>query len=237
VTMFLHEVHRVIGKREDEFEAAYRDPGGWMDILGRETDGRLLYYANQAHGTGPAYRTVTVTAVADGAAYERLARRVQDGNLASWVRRVDDLRHEVRSKILLPVSWSPMGEVDLTSVPTTPQDHAPTLVMEDTGWPYATLDEYTEFWEKDYWPMLSGQPEATRLLEIKAVWVTALGSGRRPEAILWQRIHSMERLMELLAYEIPPARKAAGTYMARALEVRDQWESRMLRCASWSPLS
>ena len=60
---------------------------------------------------------------------------------------------------------------------------------------------------------------------------------RRPEAILWQRIHSLERLMELLSMELPPSRKAAGTYMARALEVRDQWESRLLRCASWSPLS
>ena len=36
----------------------------------------------------------------------------------------------------------------------------------------------------------------------------ALGAGRRPEAILWQRIHNLDRLIELLSTEVPPERKA-----------------------------
>ena len=30
--LLLHEVHTVAGKQEDEFEAAFRDPGGCEDL-------------------------------------------------------------------------------------------------------------------------------------------------------------------------------------------------------------
>ena len=53
--------------------------------------------------------------------------------------------------------------------------------MEDTGWPHVPIDDYVDFWERDYYPLLANQPEATRLLEIQACWVPALGAGRRPE--------------------------------------------------------
>ncbi len=65
-----------------------------------------------------AYNVVTLTGIADGAAWERLARRAQRGDLAPWMRELDNLRHEVTGKILLPVEWSPLQEVDLTTVPT-----------------------------------------------------------------------------------------------------------------------
>jgi len=235
VTLYLHEVHRVVGRAEDEFEAAYRDPGGWMDLLGQGRDARLLYYLNQAHGTGPSYRVVTITAVHDGAAWERLARRVRDGDLAGWAARTDALRHDGVGKLLLPVAWSPLTDLDLDSVGASVADHAPTLFMEDTGWPDAPLDDYVGFWGRDYHPLLASQPDATRLLEIQACWVPAHGTGRRPEAILWQRIHSLDRLRQLLSTEVPPEHRAAGTYMANALTYRDQWESRLLRTATWSP--
>ncbi len=235
MTLYLHEVHRVIGSREDEFEAAYRDPGGWMDRLGAGPDARLLYFLHHAHGSGPSYRVVTITAVADGAAWERLARRQLDGDLTGWSLATDALRYEVTSKLLLPVSWSPLADVDLTGVPTSPAEHEPSLFMEDTGWPDSSLDAYVEFWGRDYHPLLAQQPAATRLLEIQACWVPAWGTGRRKEAILWQRVHNLDRLEQLLTAEVPPQQKAPGTYMADALVYRDQWESRLLRTASWSP--
>jgi hypothetical protein len=235
MTLYLHEVHQVIGAAEDAFEAAFRDPGGWMDALGHGEDARLLYYANQAHGTGPSYRVVTITAVHDGAAWERLVRRVATGDLAAWARATDERRRSVVGKVLVPVPWSPLSDLDLTTVASTPADHPPTLFMEDTGWPHVALDDYVEFWERDYLPLLSRQPEATRLLEIQACWVTALGAGLRPEAILWQRVHSQDRLLDLLTTEVPHERRAPGTYMADALTYRDRWESRLLRTAPWSP--
>ena len=154
-----------------------------MQRLGERDDARLLWFATQAHGTGPAYRVITITAIADGAAWERLARNMQDGELTDWVHHTDSLRHDVTAKLLLPVRWSPLNEMDLAAEPAVPADHEPTLFMEDTGWPHTPLDDYVDFWERDYYPLLAHQPEATRLLEIQACWVPALGAGRRPEAI------------------------------------------------------
>ena len=38
--LFMHEVHKVRGRAEDEFEAAFR--GGWLPMLGDGDDARLL---------------------------------------------------------------------------------------------------------------------------------------------------------------------------------------------------
>ena len=70
--LFLHEVHQVAGLKEDEFEAAFRE--GWMPTLAKDDDARLLWYANHAVGSGVSYNVITVTALRDGAAWERLAR-------------------------------------------------------------------------------------------------------------------------------------------------------------------
>src|SRR5690349_6001180 len=126
--LLLHEIHTVAGRHEDEFEAAFRD--GWMPTLARDDDARLLYFLRLAHGTGRAYHTVTITGLRDGAAYERLATRVQRGDLRTWAADLDRLRHEVAGKILLPVDWSPMGDVDLATVPTDGREHDPVLYME-----------------------------------------------------------------------------------------------------------
>src|ERR1700753_950603 len=91
--LFMHEVHKVRGRAEDEFEAAFRD--GWMATLGAGDEARLLWDANQAHGSGPAYTVVTVTAVRDGAAWERLGLRIQTGALRQWMRALDELPHAV----------------------------------------------------------------------------------------------------------------------------------------------
>ena len=209
-----------------------------MELVAGLDDGasaRLLWYANHAHGSGPAYNVVTITALADGAAWERLARQIQRGGLAAWSERLDTLRHDVDAKLLLPVHWSPLQDVDLSSVPATPQDHELSMFMEDTGWPDAPLDDYIDFWGEVYYPLLARQPAGTGLLEIQACFQPAYGTHRRREAILLQKIHRHDRLLELLTTETPPERKAAGTYMAEALTYRDQWESRLLRASRWSP--
>ena len=115
--LFMHEVHKVRGRAEDEFEAAFRD--GWMPMLAAGDDARLLWYTNHAHGSGPAYTVVTVTAVRDGAAWERLALRVQKGDLQQWMRDLDELRHDVEAKLLVPLPWSPLQDVASTRCRST----------------------------------------------------------------------------------------------------------------------
>ncbi len=119
--LFMHEVHTVRGRAEDDFEAAFRD--GWMPMLGTGDDARLLWYTNHAHGSGPAYTVVTVTAVRDGTAWERLALRIQKGDLRKWMRDLDELRHDVDAKLLVPLAWSPLKDVDFDDVPTDGREH------------------------------------------------------------------------------------------------------------------
>jgi hypothetical protein len=235
--LLLHEVHRVRGAREDDFEAAFRDQ--WLPELAAGDDARLLYFMHLAHGSGRAYTMVTVTGVRDGAAYERLARSVQDGPLRGWAHDVDQLRHGVTGKVLLPVPWSPPLVEDLDAVPTTPGEHPLTIFMEDTAWPDdGMLDDYLAKAQAVYAPSLVESRKGGRaILELQAVFQTAFGTGRRSEVVLWQQVLDHARLLWLLENEVAPEHRQPGSWMHDALEVRDDWESRLLRTVAWSPLS
>lgn len=234
--LFVHEVHRVVGREEDEFETAFRE--GWMPRLAEGDDARLLWYTNHAHGSGVSYNVVTITAVRDGAAWERLARRLQQGDLSDWAREVDTYRHDVTGKILVPVYWSPLQEVDLGSVPTDGREHELSLFMEDTGWPYAPIDDYIRCWDELYYQPLLGyaRDRGHVTIDIQACFQVAHGTGLRREAMLWQKIADPTTLLHLLTTDLPPERREPGTYMYDSLDYRDQWESKLLRASKWSPL-
>lgn len=230
MTLFLHETHRVRGEQEEAFESHYRE---YMGALSTTDDARLCWFTHQAHGSGPAYRICTVTAVRDGVAYGRLLDRVATGDLQAWARVRDGLQYDSVGKVLHPLAWSPIHELDLDTVPVDPSvEHELSLFMEDTGWPHKPLDDYTAFWGDVYRPLM----EKSQLLRIEACFQVAFGSGKRPEAILMQKVINHEGLMRLFETETPAAMKQPGTFMHDALQVRDQWESRLLRTSSWSPL-
>jgi hypothetical protein len=233
--LFLHEVHTLAGAREDEFEQHVRE--GWVTGLAHDSDARLVWYLKLAHGTGRAYQATTVTAIRDGAAYERLARRVHDGDLRSWSAAADTMRREVAGKVLLPVSWSPNADLDLDAIPVAVStERSQTLFMEDSAWPYeGRLDDYLEKARTHYAPSLQEHTERS-LLELVGVFQAALGAPRRREVVLWQRVLFPERLPGLFTHDLPARVKGPGTWMHDALEVRDDWESRLLRTATWSPL-
>ncbi len=232
--LFLHETHKVKGQLEAGFEAAIRD--GWMRTLAQGDDARLLYYAHHAHGSGMSYQVVTLTAIRDGAAWERLARRIQHGDLQAFMTQLDQLRHDVSGKLLLPVHWSPLQSVDFATVPTDARSHELTLFMEDTGWPESTLDDYIRMWDVDYYQVLSRYEVGKRLLDIQACFQVAHGTHLRREAILWQKVLDPQVLLHLLTHETPPEQKGPNSYMSTALKYRDQWQSRLLRTSAWSPL-
>jgi hypothetical protein len=232
--LFLHETHKVKGTCEQAFEAAMRD--GWMRRLAEGGDARLLWYANHAHGSGMSYQVLTITGIADGAAWERLALRIQKGDLQKFATELDELRHDVTGKLLLPVYWSPIQRIDLASVPTDGRQHELSLFMEDTGWPYSSLDDYIRMWDVDYYQVLQRYELGRRLLDIQACFQVAHGTHLRREAILWQKIVDHQALLHLLTHETPPEQKTANSYMITALKYRDQWQSRLLRTSSWSPL-
>ena len=230
--LFMHEVHQVKGTKEDEFEAVYRD--GWMPMLAKSDDARLLWYTNHAHGSGVSYNVVTVTALRDAEAWERLVYRIQRGDLQDWMRQLDELRHDVIGKLQVPLVWSPMQEVDFASVPTDGTAHEPTMYMEDTMWPYdGKFVDYIEACGDVYSKSLQ---HPNQFIEIQAASQPAFGSQIRGEVTLMQRILDLTRLGQLLSREMDRSYRAPGTWMYDALAVRDQWESKLLRTSTWSPL-
>jgi hypothetical protein len=202
--LFLNETHKVIGRHAAEFEAVFREQ--WLGALARTGDARLGWYFNHAMGSGPAYQVVTVTAVADGAAWDRYTHRVLAGDLAPLSARLDAYRYEVVGKITTPVYWSALQEVDLEAVPTDGAEHPLSVFMQDTGWPDRSLEEYIELWNHDYWQHM-------------------------------RQIVNFDTLGNLLiSVEEHDPSTWPGSYMAKGLEIRDQWESKLLRTAAWSPL-
>ena len=78
--LYLHETHKVIGREAAPFEQLVREE--WMPALAERDGARLLWYLNHAMGSGPSYQVVTITALSDGEAWETLARRMLEGDLA-----------------------------------------------------------------------------------------------------------------------------------------------------------
>jgi hypothetical protein len=235
--LFLHETHSVIGRCEEEFEQVFRGPEGFMARVADGSDARLLWYLEHVHGTGPAYQVVTVTAVRDGAEWERLAGRISRGDLRDWVGQVDRLRHDSVAKVLQPLPWSALQEVELATVPVGKDgvEHGLVLFMEDTAAPHVgRVHDYIEAAGGQYAPSLQ---RPNPLLEMVAAFQPVFGTGRRREIVLWQRVADHQALLGLFTSEVPARFKAPGTWMHDALEVRDEWTSRLLRTASWSPLA
>lgn len=227
----MHEVHKVRGRCEDDFEAAFRQ--GWMPMLAAGDDARLLWYADHAQGSGPSYTVVTVTAVRDGAAWERLALRVQQGDLQAWMRELDDLRYDVEAKLLAPLPWSPLQEITSQEVPVDGREHELTLYMEDTMWPYP--DKFEEYIARSGDVYAQSLQRPASMLVIQAAFQPALGSHLHREVVLMQRVQRPDQLLGLLQTRIPAEYRAPGTWMHDALDLRDQWTSRLLRTSAWSP--
>jgi hypothetical protein len=230
--LLMHEVHKIKGSKEDEFEAVYRD--GWMPLLAKSDDARLLWYTNHAHGSGMSYQVVTVTALRDAPAWERLVDRIHRGDLQTWMRDLDELRHEVTGTLQVPLAWSPLQDIKLGAVPTDGTAHEPTMYMEDTMWPYdGKFVDYIEACGEVYSHSLQYE---NPFITIESAVQPAFGSQIRGEVTLMQRIHKLDQLAHLLASDMDPAHRGPGTWMHDALAVRDQWESKLLRTSTWSPL-
>src|SRR5262249_25626356 len=148
--LFVHETHEVAGGKMEEFEEAVRTL--WRPLVEERGGGRLLWFLHLTHGTGGSYQAGPITAVRawatsaagrDWAAWGALRERTAgDARYRDWQRRVWEVRREVTAKMLEPVPWSPLGDIDLDAPPPTASVEKPALYLHDTGWPYpGKLDE------------------------------------------------------------------------------------------------
>src|SRR5437867_4174684 len=227
--IYVHEVYEVLGGKMEEFGDAVRRQ--WRPLLEEGERARLLWFWEVAHGTGPSYQAVSLTGVRDWAAWgDLVGRAAADPRFKDWRRRVWTLRREVTAKVLLPVPWSPLGDVDLAASPAEAEPELPALYLHDTGWPFTgKLDEYVEALGAIFYP----QTRRARMISVAACFTVAPGTGRHHEVVLLQRIEDWEQFSRLLARGEQGAQR--GGWMEEGLRYRDRWESKLLRCARWSP--
>jgi hypothetical protein len=240
LVLFVHEVHTVVGREADEFDALYRDE--WIPALAQQSGVRVLWFLHQAHGTGPAYIAVSILGVDSLDSLGDLDSRVRTGDLHGLSAATDALRHGHVAKVLTPTAFSALQEIDLATVPASRAQLAgsdPVLFMEDTAWPHrGRFDDYLAKAEAIYVPTLERSARTNRnIIELVGAFTSMFGSGRHREVVLWQRVLNPEALLGLLSREVPEEHRAPGTWMHEALDVRDRWESRLLRTAAWSPLA
>lgn len=225
------EENRVIGRKKDEFEETYRR--GWLKLRD-DPDLTPLWYFDVVHGAGPSYRVLTVTAIPDGAAFERVNQRVAEGDLTSWVAELDSYRYESVSRVVTPMSWSPLRELP-TDLADISENRQKTFYWYTRGWPHLTQEEYMRFlyerWYKPDQGVLDGG-----VAEVDAFFETVWGSGRKPEGIELAKIISIPKLQLLLQEDESMQMDWRADYLQSGLEVRDKWDTTLLRTSPWSPL-
>ncbi|CAM3344077.1 hypothetical protein BST27_19785 [Mycobacterium intermedium] len=229
--LFMHEVHKVRACAKGAFQALFRE--GWMPMLGASDDARLLWYADQICGSGPNSSVTTITAIQDGVAWDHLCRRIQNGDLNKWIREIDQLRHEVEAKLLVPLPWSPLRDVALDKVPIGGVQHASSIYIEETLWPYRNaLPACVERCGELYASSLEGP---SSMCNMRAAFQPALVSQLQNEVTLIQRIQRPDALFDLLRTRTPGECRTPGAWMHDALDLRE-WTRRLLRTSTWSPM-
>jgi len=227
--IFVHEIHEVMAGKMEAFGEAVRTV--WRPLLEERGEARLCWFWELTHGTGPSYQVVSITAVRDLATWGAIVERGRtDPRVREWQKLSWTLRRDSVSKVLVPTAWSALQEVDLAAPPVNATVAEPTLYLHDTGWPFpGKLEEYTEALGSIFYP----QAKQSRMIEIAACWTVLPGTGRHHEVVLLQKILDWERFAQLLTRGEQGAQK--GGWMEAGLRYRDRWESKLLRCARWSP--
>ena len=203
----------------------------WRPLMEGRGEARLLWFWELTHGTGASYQAVSITAIRDWQTWGEITERM--GSDAGWracEAQLWTLRREVTRKLLVPAPWSPLQTVDLTAPESAPAA-TPGLYLHDTGWPYpGKLGDYLGALGSVYLP----QVRQSKMISVEACWMVAPGTGRHHEVVLLQKILDWPRFTELLAKGEQGAQR--GGWMIEGLKYRERWESKLLRCASWSPL-
>ena len=126
--LFLHDVHAAIGEHEIDLDEAVRDV--YAPTVA-DDDARLAWYLYSTHGAGDAYIVNVYTALRDGAAWERLSRRLRYGDLADWLLQIDRITYWSESTLLVSTEWSPTAAFDLDALPAGPVEHDVRVFRED----------------------------------------------------------------------------------------------------------
>lgn len=230
--LFIHEIHSVPGNNGEHYEALLRDR--WAPALARQDGIRLVWCARSMAGAISYPELITLTAVSDTDAFERLAERARSGDLRDDYQVLHDARTHVTTRLVKSLAFSPLA-VDLADIPGAPVDTGRTeMFMHDTVPPRPGMQRSYEKAMGDFFMKMidvEGIP-----IKIWAGLETVMGGGTVPENLMISHIGSAAAGAGLLMMEPPRSAFEPGQWMAEALTLRDTWTSRLIRTVSWSPI-
>ena len=225
--IYVHETHEIAGGKMEEFAAAVRDVVAAAARGARRRAARVVLGAD-ARDRARATRRSRSPPCATGTAWGDLVGR---GIVRDWQREAAALRKDVVAKVLLPAAWSPLQAVDL-----------------DDPWPLAEATQPAHVPARH---RLAVPGPARGVRRCARAGAPAAGGAHRHDV--------GGRVLDDGAGNGPPARGPAppaarqtgtrsrgcspegehdapkGGWMEEGLRYRDRWESKLLRCARWSP--
>ena len=215
--LFLRDEYAAVGEREIDLDDAIRD--GYAPAIA-DDDARLAWYLYSTHGAGDAYYTIVITALRDGAAWERLSRRLRYGDLKDWSTELDSMTYASRSSLMVSTDWSPLAGVDLDAFPGAPTEHEVSLFREDT------LEGVA------FEPSFAVPPAGDTILTCLAGFAPLMGD--EPVRILYG-VAPVEALEPALADDSGWTDWSGS--LVPTLPAGARRSSRMLRDVSWSPMA
>jgi hypothetical protein len=226
--LYLHQVHELAPQKEPLFEKFVRDT--WLPAVNSHIGARFAWYGTSTHAARFADEAITIVAFDHTAAFARFAdaERASDATRALAAHRVD-----VQTRLLQPVDYDPWTAAG-RAIPSVRVDGPVTIYMHDFVHPViGQMRAYVDLMREQYMAMTD---KGLLGLVPRASWRTVGGGGPIPEMFNLSQIRDVDALVALLAHEIPRENKTNRSWMWNALATRDQWTTRLVRSAAWSPV-
>jgi hypothetical protein len=230
---YVHEIHALDAARGEAFETMVHDH--WVPALAAEPGMRLVWCVRSMPGTASYPELITMTAVEDGAALERLGGRSRSGDLRELSSELGRHRTGVTTRVLASMEEFNPYSVDLDQVPVA-RDGAPSeMYIHDFVAPQPGMQRIYEVQMREAF---------MKMLEIDALpmktwggFETVAGGGRVPQSLMVTWIANPPAISNLVWQGNPRVAPEPGTWMSEGLKLRDTWISRLVRSVPWSPTS
>jgi hypothetical protein len=230
--LFLHESHDIEGSNRGALEGLLRDTA--LGIIAEDPGMRLCWYAESTPGSLRHPAVVTMIALEDGSALERIATRRRDGDLADVEASVLRYAEQRQSRLVTELDFSPLRP-SIAEIPVEPVDHDRHLFIEDFVRPRTGRHEaYAEMMRKIYMNMSA---DSLDTIVLWADFQPVIGGGEFREWICFNKVQNVDAMARLMWFGHKPTNEAIKSWMTEGLQTRDTWSNRFLRTSRWSPLT
>jgi hypothetical protein len=230
---YVHEIHELDAAEAERFETLVREQ--WVPALAGDPETRLVWCVRSMPGTASYPELITMTAVENGAALERLGSRYRDGDLRKPSSELDRHRSGVQTRVFAALEEFNPYSVELGEVPLVREDAPTEMYIHDFVDPQPGMQRVYEVQMREAF---------MKMLEIDALpmktwggFETVAGGGRVPQSLMVTWIANPPAISNLLAQGNPRVAPEPGSWMAEGLKLRDTWISRLVRSVPWSPTS